>query len=210
MATSTTKKTETKSKSTANKTETKKKTGTSKTKTETKKVEPKKVSPVKNIEEVPVVKIQEKRVYQSSDLISCKSVRYGTLQHVSKKSGNMYEWSDYGDIVEVEYGDLMALKARKSKFIFAPWFIILDGQLAEEWKLTDIYSYFEDFDDIEEFLQSGAMTIRRKLPNAPQGYKDLVTYTAGNMLRNGTLDSIATIKAVDEILHKNLQMLIGG
>ena len=203
MATSTTKKSSTKSKSTVTKTEPKKKTATKSSSVDNKKVSAEVVKET-------TAKVVERINYQTTDLIPCKSVRYGTLQHVSKKSGNLYEWSDYGDIVDVEYGDLMALKARKSKFIFAPWFIILDDQLAEDWKLTDIYSYFEDFDDVEEFLQSGSVTIRKKLPNAPQGYKDLVTYTAGNMLRNGSLDSIATIKAVDEILHKNLQMLIGG
>lgn len=203
MATSTTKKSSTKSKSTATKTEPKKKTATKSPSVDNKKASAEVVKET-------TTRVVERISYQTTDLIPCKSVRYGTLQHVSKKSGNLYEWSDYGDIVDVEYGDLMALKARKSKFIFAPWFIILDDQLAEDWKLTDIYSYFEDFDDVEEFLQSGSVTIRKKLPNAPQGYKDLVTYTAGNMLRNGSLDSIATIKAVDEILHKNLQMLIGG
>lgn len=209
MATSTTKKSSAKSKSTTAKVEPKKKTTTKSTSSNKKNIAVEREITVDAVEEI-VEQIVERRAYQSNDLIPCKSVRYGTLQHVSKKSGNLYEWSDYGDIVDVEYGDLMALKARKSKFIFSPWFIILDDQLAEDWKLTDIYSYFEDFDDVEEFLQSGSMTIRRKLPNAPQGYKDLVTYTAGNMLRNGSLDSIATIKAVDEILHKNLQMLIGG
>lgn len=208
MTTSTTKKAETKSKSTAKKTDNKKKTASKSTKTDSAKA--KSAEPVIHENDTEKLIIKSRREYSSSDLIPCKSVRYGTLQHVSKKSGNLYEWSDYGDVVDIEYGDLMALKARKSKFIFSPWFIILDDQIAEDWKLTEIYSYFEDFDDVEEFLQSGAVTIRRKLPNAPQGYKDLVTYTAGNMLRNGTLDSIATIKAVDEILHKNLQMLIGG
>lgn len=152
----------------------------------------------------------EKRVYQATDMIPCKSVRYGVLQHVSKKSGDMYEWADYGDIVDVTYGDLLALKSRKSKFLFAPWFLILDDQLVDEWKLSDIYSYYEDFDDIEEFLNGGVISLRRKLPNAPQGFKELVVHKAGEMLRNGTLDSIATVKAIDEILNKNLSDMLGG
>ena len=154
--------------------------------------------------------VMEKRIYQATDMIPCKSVRYGVLQHVSKKSGDMYEWADYGDIVDVAYGDLLALKSRKSKFMFAPWFLILDDQLVDEWTLTDIYSYYEDFDDIEEFLNEGVISLRRKLPNAPQGFKELVVHKAGDMLRNGTLDSIATVKAIDEILNKNLSDMLGG
>lgn len=156
------------------------------------------------------VEVKEKRVFKATDMIECKSLRYGLMQHISKKSGNIYEWADYGDIVEVEYGDLLSLKSSKSKFLYSPWFMIMDDQLAEDWKLADIYEPFNEFDDVEEFLQSGAITIRKTLPNAPQGYKDLVTYTAADMIRNGTIDSIATINAIDEILGKNLTTLLGG
>lgn len=159
---------------------------------------------------VEKVEVKEKRVFKATDMIECKSLRYGLMQHISKKSGNIYEWADYGDIVEVEYGDLLSLKSSKSKFLYSPWFMIMDDQLAEDWKLADIYEPFKEFDDVEEFLQSGATTIRKTLPNAPQGYKDLVTYTAADMIRNGTIDSIATINAIDEILGKNLTTLLGG
>lgn len=198
--------------------EKKKASSTAKKSTSTKKSDGPEKKPVVNAESVitnqvttnatePVV---EKRVYQATDMIPCKSVRYGTLMHVSKKSGDIYEWADYGDVVDVSYGDLLALKSSKSKFLFAPWFLILDEQLVEDWKLTDIYTYYEDFEDVEEFLQAGAVTLRRRLPNAPQGYKDLIVHTAGEMLRRGTLDSIATIKAIDDVLGKNLADMLGG
>lgn len=159
---------------------------------------------------VEKAEVKEKRVFKATDMIECKSLRYGLMQHISKKSGNIYEWADYGDIVEVEYGDLLSLKSSKSKFLYSPWFMIMDDQLAEDWKLAGIYEPFKEFDDVEEFLQSGATTIRKTLPNAPQGYKDLVTYTAADMIRSGTIDSIATINAIDEILGKNLTTLLGG
>lgn len=119
----------------------------------------------------------EKRKYVSGDYIPCRSVRSGHMQHLAKKSGMIYEWSDFGDVCEVEYGDLLALKASKSKFMYEPWFIIEDDQLAEDWKLSEIYSYFEGSDDAEDFLLKGAVEVRRKLMTAPQGYKDLIVDT---------------------------------
>lgn len=166
-------------------------------------------TPVEKVE-VPVVPTPVKKVYQATDMIPCKSVRYGILQHVSKKSGDIYEWADYGDITEVAYGDLLALKSRKSKFLYAPWFLILDEQLVDDWNLNGVYEFFNEFDDIEDFLQSGAISLRKKLPQAPQGFKDLVVHKAGEMLRNGALDSIGTVRAIDDVLHKNLADLIGG
>lgn len=152
----------------------------------------------------------EKRKYVSGDYIPCRSVRSGHMQHLAKKSGMIYEWSDFGDVCEVEYGDLLALKASKSKFMYEPWFIIEDDQLAEDWKLSEIYSYFEGSDDAEDFLLKGAVEVRRKLMTAPQGYKDLIVDTAGRMIRSGMLDSIATIQAIDDVMHTQLNMLIGG
>lgn len=211
-------KTAPKSTTTTKRSTTTKRTGTTAKKAVSKKVEP--VEEVVQVVEEPVVKpavaevkpepVIERHAYQATDMIPCKSVRYGLLQHLSKKSGDLYEWADYGDVVDVAYGDLLALKSRKSKFLYAPWFLIMDEQLVEDWKLNDIYTYFEDFEDVEEFLQSGAITLRRNLPNAPQGYKDLIIHKAGEMIRNGNLDSIATIRAIDDVLHKNLADMLGG
>ena len=85
MATSTTKKSSTKSKSTATKTEPKKKAATKSPSVDNKKASAEVVKET-------TTKVVERISYQTTDLIPCKSVRYGTLQHVSKKSGNLYEW----------------------------------------------------------------------------------------------------------------------
>lgn len=148
--------------------------------------------------------------YNSSDLIPCKSVRYGKMQYISKKSGTIYEWSDFGDVCELEYSDLLALKASKSVFLYDPWFLILDEDLQDAWKLKELYSYFNNFDEVEEFLKQSASDIAKNLESAPRGYQDVIRYTARNMLQNGTLDSVAKIKTIDRILHTQLSVLLGG
>lgn len=158
----------------------------------------------------PTVLRNENKAYQSNDLILCESVRCGSLQYIGKKSGNLYVWSDYGDSCYVEYGDLLSLYAAKSEFITAPWFIIKDEELAKQWKLNANYEYFDIGTDIEDYLNSNASKIRNNLETAPAGFKDLVVYTAGRMIRNGTLDSLSTIRAIDDVLGINLSMLAGG
>ena len=150
------------------------------------------------------------KTFAASDLISCRSVRNGLMQHIARKSGNPYEWSDFGDVTEVEYGDLLAMKASKSKFIFAPWIIIEDEEAVISLKLEDIYETFKEYEDVEEFLNLSPAQIRSKLANAPIGFKDAITKTAANMIREGRLDSISVIKAIDDVLHKNLSTLITG
>lgn len=161
----------------------------------------------KKVEEKNSIK---KKKYNISDVINCKSVRSGKMVYISKKSGLSYEWLDYGDLCEVEYGDLLALKSSKSVFLFEPWFIIQDDFLAKQWGLDGIYKYFEDLDDVESFINSvNPSELREKLQNAPKGYRDTIVYTAGDMVRNGRLDSLAKIRAIDAVAHTKLTSMVG-
>ena len=56
----------------------------------------------------------------------------GELIYVGKKSGEVYTWEDYGDITEIEYQDLLGLRAKKSPFIFETLFVIEDEELLED------------------------------------------------------------------------------
>ena len=148
--------------------------------------------------------------FANDDMIPCKSLRFGTLVHISKKTGNAYEWSNYGDIVDVAYTDLLAMKSAKSKFIFAPWMMILDEDAIVALKLEGVYDTFKIYEDVEKFLEQAPSVIQSKLQDAPAGFKDLIAYVAASMIRDGDLDSIAIIRAIDSSLHKNLSSLIGG
>lgn len=162
------------------------------------------------VESVIEPAVKEVKKFASDDMIQCKSLRYGTLLHISKKTGNAYEWSDYGDIVEVAYTDLLAMKSSKSKFIYAPWMVILDEDAIAALNLTDVYKKFEEYEDIDDFFNQSPAEIKIKLQDAPTGFKDLIVYTAASMIREGSIDSIATVKAIDDVLKKNLSSLIGG
>lgn len=187
----------------------KKSTTTTKTTTAKKttaKVEPEAVEKetVSNVTSAPTV-----RKYSAGDLIPCKSVVYGELVYVGR-NGSMYEWSGYGDICEVDYSDLLSMKTGQQKFLKEPWLIILDDELAAQWKLSNMNEIFNDIGDIEDLINSGASKVKKSLMNAPQGYKELVKKTAARMLREGHLDSIATVRVIDDILGSNLSMLLGG
>lgn len=149
--------------------------------------------------------------YNTDDEIMCKSVCFGLLEYISKKDGIVYRWEDFGDIVPVRYSDLLALKTSRSKFLYQPWFIILDEDLVKMWKLEDINKYFDEISDIEDFLINSKIPhIEKQLKNAPDGYKELVVQTAGRLLRENRLDSIAKLRTIDELLDTRLSLLIGG
>ena len=102
---------------------------------------------------VEPVKVKE---YKSDDLIPCRSMTKGELVYIGKKSGEVYTWEDYGDITEVEYQDLLGLRAKKSPFIFDTLFVIEDEELLEDPKWKDVKALYEKIysEDVEIIVYS--------------------------------------------------------
>ena len=149
----------------------------------------------------PVVR----KKYEKDDQILCRSVTVGGLVCSSPKDkGRVYRWSDYGDVAWVDYADLVALQSRKSGFVYNPQFIIEDEQLVEDWKLEDVYSTFYGIDNPTAFFRLPPAEIKKRLNEAPQGLKEAIKSVAAQCVKNGTLDSINVIKAVDAVLGTQL------
>lgn len=86
-------------------------------------------------------KKKEKKKFQQTDLIMCKSVVVGGLFLEGSKTKQIYQWNDYGDESEVEYRDLVAEVRSRSAYVFNPWFIVEDEDFIEEFpQLKQFYT----------------------------------------------------------------------
>ena len=157
--------------------------------------------------EVSVKNVPKK--YASDDLIPCRSITYGELLLTAPKSKLLYSWSNYGDITEIEFQDLQALKSMRSSYIFKPRFIIEDLELVEQWNkdLGKIYSDIIEV-DVEDLFNLPLNQFKSKLKKAPSGIQQAVKNVAGEKILNGSLDSLAKIRAIDEILGTDLKLYI--
>ncbi len=157
--------------------------------------------------EVSVKNVPKK--YAPDDLIPCRSITYGELLLTAPKSKLLYSWSNYGDITEIEFQDLQALKSMRSSYIFKPRFIIEDLELVEQWNkdLGKIYSDIIEV-DVEDLFSLPLNQFKAKLKKAPSGIQQAVKNVAGEKILNGSLDSLAKIRAIDEILGTDLKLYI--
>ena len=126
------------------------------------------------------------RKFAMDDPITCRSVTYGELLLPGKKSQLLYSWANYGDTTEVEYQDLQALRSTRSAYLNTPMFIIED----------------------EELLELPINQFKAKLRNFPNSYRENIKNIASEMILSGELDSLAKIKAIDEILGTDLKFYI--
>ena len=155
------------------------------------------------------VKKPTPRKYAPDDLIPCRSVTYGELLLSAPKSKLMYVWANYNDVTEVEFQDLQALKSTRSNYLFRPRIVIEDEELVEQWSkdFKDMYSKITHV-DVEEIFDLPIGKFKTALKNAPKGVQQAVKNIAGEKIMNGSLDSLAKIKAIDDILDTDLKLYL--
>lgn len=153
--------------------------------------------------------VKTPRKYASDELITCRSITFGELLLTGAKSRLLYSWANYGDTTEVEYQDLQALKSTRSSYLFKPRFIIEDEELVAQWgkDFVDMYKNIIDV-DVEDMFKLPIAQFKSKLKKAPRGVQQAVKNIAGEKILNGSLDSLAKIKAIDEILGTDLTLYI--
>ena len=176
---------------------------TKKTATENEIVEEKTV-----VEEIkPVVKQPKK--FAQDDMIPCRSVTYGELLLTGPKSKLLYSWANYGDVTEIPFQDLQALRSTRSSYLFRPRFIIEDEDLVELWAkdLKDMYDNLVD-EDVDALFKLPLNQFKSQLKKAPMCVQQAVKNIAGEKILNGSLDSLAKIKAIDEILNTDLKLYL--
>lgn len=164
-----------------------------------------------NSEETEVVKEVKKapRKYASDDMIPCRSITFGELLMTGKKSGLLYSWANHGDITEVEFQDLQALKSIRSSYLFKPRFVVEDEELVAQWG-NDFAKLYQDIVDVDvdALFKLPVAQLKAKLKKAPRGVQQAVKNIAGEKILNGSLDSLAKIKAIDEVLGTDLKLYI--
>ena len=157
---------------------------------------------------VPESKKKDKKVFDQSDGIKCRSIVEGALYMEGLKTQMIYAWTDYGDVSEVEYRDLAAAVRSKSKFVYNPWFIIEDKDfLAEFPQVKKFYDESHSIKELREILQMPVDQMVAVIKELPMSIMDTMKSVAAKQVASGQLDSVRKIKALDEIFGTNLNLI---
>lgn len=164
---------------------------------------------VEEVRETPKPKKVNKPKHDPSELILCRSVRFGELRLIGPKTRMPYSWANEGDYREVEYQDLVSWRALHSRYLFDPMIIIEDEDIREEWKsdLGKIYDELEQI-DLKAMFKLPLRQFVSQLKKLPDGMKVTVQNMAYSSIQDGTLYDLRIIKAIDEHLGTELMMMI--
>ena len=164
---------------------------------------------VEEVKPAPAPKKVNKPKHDPSELIMCRSVRFGGLRLIGPKTHMPYEWANEGDVREVEYQDLVSWRALRSRYLFEPMIIIEDEEIVEEWKadLGELYAELQDI-DIKAMFKLPHRQFVAQLKKLPAGLKTTVQNMAYSMIQDRTLYDLRIIDSIDEILGTELKMMI--
>ena len=178
-----------------------------------------KSAPAKVVEEKPVVVESEKaekeskpartpKTFKQSEGIPCRSVVNGPMYMSGIRSAMPYQWLDYGDMVDVEYRDLVAAVREKNGYIMNPWVVVMDEDFLDEYPfLKDLYAKQYTSNDLAKILQLSVPQMKEEVEKLPKNVKDTLKGIASTWINDGRLDSIKKIKALDELLDTDLALL---
>lgn len=161
------------------------------------------------VEKKAITALPKKTEFKKDEGIVCRSVTDGWLGMEGKKSQILYQWLNYGDEVEVEYEDLVAAVRSSSSMVYAPYFVIENADfLAMYPQVQKAYESRYTKDDLNDIFTLSPSNIKKAISGLPESIAETVKSMAVSKIRTGELDSIARIKALDEVYGIDLTSLV--
>lgn len=174
------------------------------------------------VEETPVIEKKvvaksepkkEPRKFEQTDPILCRSVTPGWMACYGK-SGMAYVFYNYGDQCEIEYGDLYALKNRRSRYLYDPLFIIEDEELLENPRWKDLADFYSEkvygMDDIDYVLNVPNNKFKSTLLSLPKGLVKALNVEVAKRIEDGSFDSVKKVKVIDEVCGTDFWTMMSG
>lgn len=150
---------------------------------------------------------KKKKTFSQGDYILCRSVTAGGL-NVCCKSGNYYEFRNYGYECEIEYKDLVTLARKRSQHIYLPRFIIEDDDFLDEFpQIKKMYEEMYTNKDLKEVLFLPLDQMVSAINSIPDSLYPTLRSLAATEVANGTIDSVKKIRALTEIFGSDFNLL---
>ena len=166
--------------------------------------------PVETVVEAPVV-AKTPRKYEPTETIMCHSIFPGTFLFSGPKSKIVYPFEAPGDENPIEYQDLLAAMMSKKKSIMAPYIIIDDEELLEDfrWKqVKQVYDSMFAIKNMDRFLDMPYDTFEKTFNELPIGVKKNVMLEISARVRDGRFSEMRKIRLVDAACNSNIAVLL--
>lgn len=137
-------------------------------------------------------------------VVTVKNGTQGVLIYKSKRTGERFEWSAFGDEQEMDLQELKNAKNSSKAFFVNNWFLIDDPEVLDYLGVSQYYKYALNFTSFDELFERDANEIKETVSQLSNGQKKSVAYRAKQLIADGVIDSIKVIAALEDSLSIEL------
>lgn len=167
-------------------------------------VEPDEVVEEETVEKEVIKPKKEKVRLDRDDYVEIMNNTSGKYGYIGR-SGFAVSMSNYGDVVEIPFGELQRMKAEQATHINNAYIIILNEDAVEQLYLTNLYDNIFTRDEVE-YLLSNPDALVNALPKMPASMKETVGSIAIQRLKDGQIYDMRIKKAIEDGLGVTIEV----
>lgn len=153
---------------------------------------------------------QEKKSYRvkvnldPNMIVTVKNGFNGVLVYKSKKTGEEFVFEEFGDEQDFELSELKSAKNSYKAFFENNWFLFDDPEVIEYLGVEQYYKHALTSDGFDDIFTSDPEDILKIISEMSSGQKYSLAYRAKQFIRDGKIDSIRVIDALEKGLGVEL------
>lgn len=149
-------------------------------------------------------KIQKSVELTPNTYVTVVNGYHGKLVYVSKRTGETFIWSEFGDEQDMELQELKSAKNSCKAFFENNWFLIDDPEVVAYLGVERYYEHSLKAEDFDLLASKSADEIENIIRNIPEGQRDVLLYRVRQMMANGEIDSMRVISTIEKCLGVSL------
>lgn len=151
------------------------------------------------------IPVRNTKVFSPDDVIVCRSLVPWHMEAEGVDKKTLYKWPGFGDVDYVPYRDLQSW--RRKPIITEGKIFIEDPDLCDQWKhdLGKSYQNYVGIEYAEEFFDKTDEEFESMLKDASETFKEVIKYTAYDMIRNENYPSLQKISIIDRVLGTGIK-----
>jgi len=157
--------------------------------------------------DAPVTASKAKMRAKDVDLHQYITVRngfQGMLIYVSKKTGEVFQWDEFGAEQDMELGELKNAKNSNKNFFINNWFMFDDPWVIDFLGVGQFYKNTVPINEFDDLFHKDADEVAKILRKMPDGQKRSIAYRAKQLISENAIDSLKLVSVLEKELGVDL------
>lgn len=142
----------------------------------------------------------------TSQLIPVYNGFQGRLIYKSSRTGEEFQWDEFGDVQEIELRELRNVKSAAKSFFANNWFMFDDeyAWVIDYLGINNFYKNAISLDNFDDLFTKTPAEIEKIISKLTAGQKKSVSYRARQLILEEQIDSNKAIAALEKSLGEKL------